>query len=126
MSDRSPAIEAASHGRTGGAQRRGDRAAVQDRLADAEPAQRDLRRRRRGARPQPAAREPLGRGDQRDAVGDPQAEDGDGGGARAGHEPTAATAGSAAAGSVASGRQCGLASTVWISPMRRSAKPASQ
>jgi hypothetical protein len=51
---------------------------VQQHLARAEAAQRDLRRVVGDRRPQPAAGQPLGGGDERGAVGDAQAEDGGG------------------------------------------------
>jgi uncharacterized protein (DUF2236 family) len=47
-------------------------AGVQDHLAHAEPAQRNLRRRAAGGRTEPTAREALGRSDQRRPVGDPK------------------------------------------------------
>jgi uncharacterized protein (DUF2236 family) len=50
-------------------------AGVQDNLSHAEAAQRNLRRRPAGIRAEPAAREPLGRGDQRRPVGDPKRHD---------------------------------------------------
>ena len=65
------------------AQRRGDRGAVDDDLARAEPAQRHLGRAAApAAGAEPALRDALGRGDQPGAVGDAQAEQGEGGDAQ--------------------------------------------
>ncbi len=63
------------------AQRGGDREAVDDQLACAQPPQRHLHGRGRRARAQPALGEPPRRGDEARAVGEAESEDGDGGGA---------------------------------------------